>query len=52
MKKVSLLLMLILALGSTSCIVGGWDNSISGNGNVEKENRSFAWSASMMDVIR
>lgn len=34
--------MLILALGSTSCIVGGWDNSISGNGNVEEENRDIS----------
>lgn len=42
MKKVSLLLILILTIGSSSCIVGGWDNGISGNGNVEEETRDIS----------
>jgi len=39
MKKLSFILIAILAVGSSSCIVGGWDNGISGNGNVVEETR-------------
>ncbi len=42
MKKATLLLFVILAIGSTSCIVGGWDKGISGNGNVEEETRDIS----------
>ncbi len=42
MKKATLLLIVTLALGSTSCIVGGWNNGISGNGNVEEETRDIS----------
>ncbi len=42
MKKATLLLFVILAIGSTSCIIDGWDNGISGNGNVEEETRDIS----------
>lgn len=42
MKKVTLLLIVVLAVMSTSCIVGGWNNGISGNGNVEEETRDIS----------
>ena len=42
MKKVSLLLIVVLALGCTSCVIGGWDNGISGNGKVVEDVRDIS----------
>jgi hypothetical protein len=42
MKKTTLLLLAILAFSSTSCVIGGWDNHITGNGNVVEENRDVS----------
>lgn len=42
MKKMTLVLLVILSVCSTSCIIGGWDNSISGNGNVQEESRDIS----------
>jgi hypothetical protein len=35
-------MVIILAIGSTSCVITGWDQSISGNGNVVKETRDIS----------
>lgn len=42
MKKASLLLFVILAFVSTSCIIEGFNNGISGNGNVVEETRDIS----------
>jgi hypothetical protein len=42
MKKTALLLLSILATGLTSCVIDGWDNHITGNGNVEEETRDIS----------
>ncbi len=48
MKKLTLLLFVVLALTSTSCIVGAWDNRVSGNGNVEEETRDISGFTGLM----
>jgi len=42
MKKTALLLLAILAFSSTSCVIGSWDNHITGNGNVVEETRDVS----------
>ena len=42
MKRTALLLLAILAFGSTSCVIGSWDNHITGNGNVVEETRDIS----------
>lgn len=42
MKKVTLLLFVILAFVSTSCIIDGFNTGISGNGNVVEETRDIS----------
>lgn len=42
MKKTALLLLAILAFSSTSCVIDGWDNHITGNGNVVEETRDVS----------
>ncbi len=42
MKKTTLLLFAILALGTTSCVIGGWDNFVTGNGHVVEESRDIS----------
>ena len=42
MKKASLLFFIILAMGTSSCIVGDWENRVSGNGNVVEETRDIS----------
>ena len=42
MKKATLLLLAILAISPTSCVIGGWDNHITGNGNVVEETRDIS----------
>jgi hypothetical protein len=42
MKKSALILLAILLVSSTSCIIGGWDNHITGNGNVVEEIRDIS----------
>ncbi len=42
MKKTALLFISLLAIGSTSCVIGSWDNTITGNGNVEEESRDIS----------
>jgi len=42
MKKSTLFLFAILALISTSCVIGNWDNGVSGNGNVLEETRDIS----------
>ncbi len=42
MKKTTLLLFAILALVSTSCVIGGWDNFVTGNGHVVEESRDIS----------
>lgn len=42
MKKVTLLLFVILAFVSTSCIIEGFNTGISGNGNVVEETRDIS----------
>jgi hypothetical protein len=41
MKKNAILLMAVMVLGSTSCVIDGWDNHITGNGTVVKETRDL-----------
>lgn len=41
MKKVKWLLFALIAVVSTSCVIDGWNNGISGNGNVEEETRDI-----------
>lgn len=41
MKK-SAFLFIFLALALQSCIIGGWENSISGSGNVQEESRDVS----------
>ncbi len=40
--KNAILLFLIFSWSFTSCIIGGWDNGISGNGNVIEETREVS----------
>lgn len=42
MKRTSILLIAVLALATTSCIIDGWSNSISGSGNVVTEEREIS----------
>jgi hypothetical protein len=42
MKNVSLLIIVVLTLGCTSCVIGGWDNGISGNGKVVEDVRDIS----------
>lgn len=42
MKKTALLFISLLAIGSTSCVIGSWDNTITGNGNVVEESRDIS----------
>lgn len=42
MKKTTLFLLAILALGSTSCVIGGFNDVITGNGKVVEEARDIS----------
>jgi len=42
MKRTTSLLIAIMALGFTSCVIGSWDNSVTGNGNVVEETRDIS----------
>lgn len=42
MKRTTLLFITLLAIGSTSCVIGSWDNHITGNGNVLEETRDIS----------
>ncbi len=42
MKKTAVLLVAIMAITSTSCVIGGWDTGITGNGNVVEEIRDIS----------
>ena len=42
MKKVTMLLIAAIAMVSTSCVIDGWSNGVSGNGNVEEETRDIS----------
>lgn len=42
MKKVTLLLIAVLVVMTSSCVIGGWNNGISGNGNVVEETRDIS----------
>jgi hypothetical protein len=42
MKKAAFLILAIVALSSTSCVIDGWDNHISGNGEVVEDARDIS----------
>ncbi len=42
MKRTALFCIVLLAIGSTSCVIGGWDNHITGSGNVVEESRDIS----------
>lgn len=42
MKKTSLVLFVILALGTSSCVIDGFNNTITGNGHVVEESRDIS----------
>jgi len=42
MKRTVLILWVILSISSVSCVIGGWDNYITGNGKVVEETRDIS----------
>jgi len=42
MRKTTIVLLVIMALGATSCVIDGFTNTISGNGRVEEESREIS----------
>jgi hypothetical protein len=42
MKRIPLLLVAVFAMASVSCVMTGWDNHITGNGNVVEKSRDIS----------